>query len=1520
MIDHPARARIAEILVTRAGKKPTRGSGYLVLPGWVLTAHHVVEDAVSIGVWLGAPPELVSREGMGVDPRRALTTMPADLALLPVGGPADDPACEPALLGRLGREPGPPVPVTAAGCPRFKLRPAPGRLGVQLRELHYAIGSIAALSDAKTDRFAFTVDVVPNPDPDSETHSPWEGMSGAAVWANGLLIGVVGQHYPREGLATLTIRPIGKLFDSAPGDQLETWRAALPQLPGTAENLRDATPPTPQKIEIARARRAAEALVPRVLIGRGAELAALEEFARSKAQWRWVQGDAFAGKTALMAWFAMHPPERVDIATCFLRRTSGVATAEYALDVLTRQLALLAGRPGYQPPQFPSDRSNDFADLLEDAGRSCTDRGRQLLILIDGLDEYDTTTASLDLTDWLPGHHPLPTQAKLLVASRAGANVRIPRDHPLSSSVWRISTSDVASENQQAAHAELDRAVRTPGGIHRRLLCCLAVAGSGLTADEMRALLKRRGGDLDVSEVEAELNSSLDRTLIRLDPEDSGTLVYTFAHDTLLTEARSRFASDLPAYEDLIDAWADEYIEQGWPTTTPRYCLDGYVDMLMRRGKATRLAAMALDDRRRLRLLTTTGSRAADATVIAKAQRSASAMAAPNIGMAIRLALESLIVRNSLEETAQPEMVAFDVRRGEVKKAVETFNALPPAARYWESTYVELVAALYLTGRDHTAETLLQRARSEHPDKPLAERVAVRVADERPDLAIHLADGDRTTLAAIAPSLAAHDAYTELAIRSVLGQPELQLAVARALAPRQPQAALGALKDFTGYYEWSAGSKLWRGGSFARVETARVMTSADAALDALAGEQHGNDGEAAQIAMAALMAKRSPEHGDASSLADNILPSSVLSRFACGGETTLTVDRAISAGSIWTREHLDLLQRFYPVLATSPNYLRADYARLLRGVHLFISDEDRETAALIILTQLIVINDLRDADTEILAKRFGITKIPLREAYSAAARRIALVEPRRAVALALDSGGASTWVLRDVLRDIATRNLRLAIELTDTVPPEHSGTRSVILGAVGSLANPQDDEIIEELNHRIGLPASSGAVSYVLADAGLRVAAQLPDGDERARQLQEHFSSYTDTLTGRSSQISRWSRIEQAISLAIAGDGQAALVMMPGDITVPSEDSRIRGGWERLAKHLPADLASLVLKAQVLPRAADSERHRVMCTLALLNPEEAMLELLTPPWVPHTFAAVLQLASEILSDNTPSDQIWLKVENLAEIAPSSATLLLRWSADRVSPAMFRSTQFLRPGHELLWSRLKEDSARSIIEACDEAHVRPELFLGSWVYDRPNRLPQGIDAIMERFHSELDSITMDRITLLVEAAAHADITAANAVIDDIEWPSTPQYELLRDLSYRTLVLALAHADRDSAYQRASAIQDPGVASEALSSLAAVIAAGPTDRPGPTLSDVLAKSHSRARDTLGFARHLISELDAIGSVDPCALVTLLAETSTWPAADSIYEFGRLFSCLGRDRATLAAAADAIMASNSTTGSWT
>jgi lipopolysaccharide biosynthesis regulator YciM len=725
-MDHPARARVAEIVVSRVGKESTRGSGYLVSPGWVLTAYHVVKDAVSVGVWLGAPAELAPEAGVGVDGGRVLAVPGADLALLPLGGPVDAPRCEPALLGRLDREPGLAVPVAAAGYPRFKLRPAPARPGVLLRDLTYAIGSIAVLSDAKTGRFAFAVDVPPGADPEPDEHSPWEGMSGAAVWASGRLVGVVGQHHPREGPATLTVCPVRQLFGSASADQLAAWRSALPRLPATAADLRLATPPTVRKIEVRRARLAAEALAPRVMIGRSGDLAALEAFSGSDERWRWIQADAFAGKTALLAWFTLHPPELVDVVACFLRRAGGDNTVGNALRVLNRQLALLADQRGYPESSSVFDRVSDFADLLGEAARACAERGRKLVVLIDGLDEYDPTTSNLDLADWLPDDGKLPDQAMLVAASRAGADVSLPPRHPLLGHVHRIAASEVATEIQYLAREEIGRALTVSSGFISPIVGCLAVADGGLTASELHALLKLRGRDADVSEIQTLLSSSLGRSLMRLpDPDapsapgsNSAALVFVFAHETLLTEAREKFAGDLAAYEDRFDQWADQFVERDWPVDTPRYLLAPYTRDLARRarglgisdgrsgrnmsGALDRLVSFATDAVRQDRMLAYTSGDAAALTEITTGQQLIRAQPAPDLAALGRLAVyrNRLATRNRVIPRGLP---AVWVRLGQVHRgeAVARSSSNPESLA---SALAELAKALAGAGQYDRAE------------------------------------------------------------------------------------------------------------------------------------------------------------------------------------------------------------------------------------------------------------------------------------------------------------------------------------------------------------------------------------------------------------------------------------------------------------------------------------------------------------------------------------------------------------------------------------------------------------------------------------------------------------------------------------------------------------------------------------------------------------------------------------------------------------------------------------------------
>ncbi|WP_157872319.1 S1 family peptidase [Streptomyces silaceus] len=182
--------QVAEVLVTHdAGER--RGSGYLVGPGTVLTAAHVVAgvrrarvrfDADRPGEYMNDAQVLWHHKGvdvavLGVPSRDSLSVSTARFARVP----EDD------VLLRC----------SAAGFPRFTLREGQG--GSRFRDCEH----VHASCSVPANRREGTLDLrVPPPSPaeaGARSGSPWEGMSGAAVFSDGLIVGVVSRHHLTDG-------------------------------------------------------------------------------------------------------------------------------------------------------------------------------------------------------------------------------------------------------------------------------------------------------------------------------------------------------------------------------------------------------------------------------------------------------------------------------------------------------------------------------------------------------------------------------------------------------------------------------------------------------------------------------------------------------------------------------------------------------------------------------------------------------------------------------------------------------------------------------------------------------------------------------------------------------------------------------------------------------------------------------------------------------------------------------------------------------------------------------------------------------------------------------------------------------------------------------------------------------------------------------------------------------------------------------------------------------------------------
>ena len=390
-------------------------------------------------------------------------------------------------------------------------------------------------------------------------------------------------------------------------------------------------------------------IAPAELLHREEELGELAEFCTGPgpggpggdASYLWWQAGPWAGKSALMSWFVLHPPPGTDVVCFFVTaRLAGQADSTAFTEALLEQLASLAGE---ELPASPASANRDAHRrlLLRTAARQAREAQRRLVLVIDGLDE-DRSGHSAEglpsIASLLPRH---PEEGlRVIVSGRPHPDIPgdVVGDHPLRRcAVRRLAVYPQASDIERRAKDELRKLLRGPeDGKH--LLGLVTAAQGGLTLDDLESLTR-----LAPHQIEDVLSSASGRTFIRRAAD------YLLAHETLQDEATHSLGRSLDHYRQQIHDWAGDYRARRWPPDTPAYLLRGYPQMLRALGDTTRVAGLALDAERHDRMLASLGGDGAAVAEITAAFEMTAATASPDFAPLLSLAArrDDLLARNA---------------------------------------------------------------------------------------------------------------------------------------------------------------------------------------------------------------------------------------------------------------------------------------------------------------------------------------------------------------------------------------------------------------------------------------------------------------------------------------------------------------------------------------------------------------------------------------------------------------------------------------------------------------------------------------------------------------------------------------------------------------------------------------------------------------------------------------------------------------------------------------------------------
>ncbi|MFD5562733.1 hypothetical protein [Kitasatospora griseola] len=468
-------------------------------------------------------------------------------------------------------------------------------------------------------------------------------------------------------------------------------------------------------------------IAPPELRDRAEELAELAAFCTGPSEYpyRWLRGPAWAGKSALLSWFALNPPAGVQLVPFFVTgRFAGQNDRLGFCEVVTEQLSAFLGRP---VPARMTDATCDghVLSLIHEAADVCAENGTRLVLLVDGLDEDQGVTArpeSYSIAALLPSRP--RAGLRVIVTSRLRPPVPsdVPDDHPLREPrvVRELSVSPHAQAVRADAERELQRLAAAPK-LEREILGLVTAADGGLTTQDLAELT-----GTSVFTLGRHLGTVAGRTFTTLLSPWTREEVYVLGHDELRTSALQVLSgSDVAGHRERLHRWAEDYRDEGWPARTPEYLLHGYFRTLQLTHDLPRAVAQATDYARHDRMLQVTGSDAAGLAEINAAQELLLGQDTPDLLAMARLAIhrDRLRARSDNAPVALPSLWAA---LGAVDRAESVLSGITAPARHGRAL-LALVEALLAAGEFDRARTLADSAlRPEIRSQALAMVVAGR--------------------------------------------------------------------------------------------------------------------------------------------------------------------------------------------------------------------------------------------------------------------------------------------------------------------------------------------------------------------------------------------------------------------------------------------------------------------------------------------------------------------------------------------------------------------------------------------------------------------------------------------------------------------------------------------------------------------------------------------------------------------------------------------------------------------------